>query len=77
MGVLDEYDPALLDERQYEGMDAEERAAAEAAMRDRDRLEGRARVSRLAAALEDEDGACASVSQARRASGSKLSALSW
>ena len=58
MGVLDEYDPALLDERDFAGLDPEARADAEAAMRDRDRREGRQRRSRLAAAYESEDGAC-------------------
>jgi hypothetical protein len=66
MGVLDEYDPALLDERNYEGMDAGERAEAEEAMRQRDRREGRARPSRLAAALDDEDGAPPRRPRARR-----------
>jgi hypothetical protein len=50
------YDSAMLDDRQYDGLDAEDRAAAEAAMKNRDRMEGRFRTSRLASALESDDG---------------------
>ena len=58
MGVLDDYDPALLDDRDdFEALDAGQRAEAEAAMRERDRREGRGRRSRLPAALDEEDGA--------------------
>ena len=58
MGVLDQYDAAILDNREFSSLDPETRAAAEAAMMDRDRKEGRTRKSRIAAALESDDGAC-------------------
>ena len=41
MPHLDNFDPALLDEEEYENMTMDERAAAEALMRKRDREEGR------------------------------------
>lgn len=56
MDVLDQYDEALLDEREYAPLDQEARMAAEAALAERDRLEGRGRVTRLAAALESDEG---------------------
>ena len=55
MGVLDEYDPTMLDERDYDGLDPEARAAADALMRDRDRREGKGR-SRMDAVLASDDG---------------------
>jgi len=57
MGVLDQYDPALLDEKEYDALDPESRLAADAAMMDRDRREGRFQRQRIAAALESDDGA--------------------
>jgi hypothetical protein len=57
MGVLDQYDAGLLDDKEYDDSDPDARAAAEAAMHDRDRKEGRFRKSRIAAALESDDGA--------------------
>ena len=41
MPHLDQFDPNLLDEDEYENMSMDERAAAEALMRKRDREEGR------------------------------------
>lgn len=60
--MLDQYDDAMLDERDYDGLDPGDRAAAEAAMADRDRREGRFRGrSRIAAALESDEGESASL----------------
>jgi Mini-chromosome maintenance protein 2 len=57
MGVLDQYDENLLDDREYDSLDPDARAQAEAAMADRDRREGRFRGrNRIAAALESDDG---------------------
>lgn len=53
MGVLDQYDKGLLDDRDYDALDPDSRAAAEQAMLDRDRKEGRGK-GRLAAALESD-----------------------
>jgi hypothetical protein len=55
MGVLDEYDANLLDERDYAAPEYDQRRAAEDAMADRDRREGR-RGGRLGAAYESDDG---------------------
>ena len=55
MGQLDQYDSQMLDEHTYED-DVEARQAAEAALQERDRREGR-RTGRLGAALESEEGA--------------------
>ena len=41
MPHLDQFDPQLLDEEEYENLSMDERAAAEALMRKRDREEGR------------------------------------
>jgi len=69
MGVLDQYDAGLLDDKEYDDSDPDARAAAEAAMHDRDRKEGRFRKSRIAAALESDDGAplCMMAPLARKA----------
>ena len=53
--MLDEYDAGLLDERDYAPLDQDARRAAEQAMADRDRREGR-RAGRLGAALESDEG---------------------
>jgi hypothetical protein len=55
MGQLDQYDSQMLDDQTYED-DVDARLAAEAALQDRDRREGR-RTGRLGAALESEEGA--------------------
>lgn len=55
-GLLDAYDSQMLDERDY-GEDRDARFAAEAALQDRDRREGRGRLGRLGAALESDEGA--------------------
>lgn len=55
-GILDAYDSEMLDERQYDALDFEERRRAETMMEDRDRREGRGRRSRLAAAMESDEG---------------------
>ena len=54
MGQLDQYDSQMLDDQTYED-DVDARLAAEAALQERDRREGR-RVGRLGAALESEEG---------------------
>ena len=54
MGALDRYDSAGLDDRDYEGLDPDARRAAEAALQERDRREGRVR-SRVAAVMESDD----------------------
>jgi len=56
MGVLDDYDQALLDDKDYAPMDFDTRRAVEAELAERDRREGR-RTGRLGAAQEsDEEG---------------------
>lgn len=57
MGELDEYDAAMLDERDYGDIDVDTRMAAEARMSARDRREGRGR-GRLAAMLESDGASC-------------------
>lgn len=55
MGVLDDYDQNLLDERDYAPMDFDARRAVEAELAERDRREGR-RTGRLGAAQESDEG---------------------
>ncbi len=55
MGVLDDYDQNLLDEREYAPMDFDARRAVEAELAERDRREGR-RTGRLGAAQESDEG---------------------
>lgn len=54
MGALDRYDSGGLDEREFDALDPDARRAAEAALQDRDRREGRGR-SRIAAVMESDD----------------------
>ena len=56
MGALDQYDTGMLDDKDYEA-DQDARLAAEAALYERDRREGRRGAGRLGAALESEEGA--------------------
>ena len=57
MPHLDQFDPNLLDEDEYENMGMDERAAAEALMRKRDRQEGRGE-GRMRRGLLYDDVSC-------------------
>lgn len=67
MGVLDAYDSAMLDDRDFGTMDDDARARAEALMAERDRVQGRFRGSRLGAALESDEGEAEAEAQLRAA----------
>ena len=57
MPHLDQFDPNLLDEDEYENMSMDERAAAEALRRKRDRQEGRGE-GRMRRGLLYDDVSC-------------------
>lgn len=54
LGALDRYDSAGLDDRDFEALDPEARRAAEAALQERDRREGRGR-ARVPAVMESDE----------------------